>query len=397
MVDRTVTLRSTRSFSYTALNPSRALGQNFVGDANTVRRIARLAEVGAGDRVVEIGPGLGSLTLALLETGAAVTAVEMDRFLIPVLRQMVEPKGATVVHADALEVDWPALLGNEPGWVLVANLPYNVATPLVLKVLDEAPMVQRLLVMVQREVGERLAATPGSKAYGAVSVKVAWSATASVVGKVPPTVFVPAAQGRLRARACSNATPRWATGKSATQCSSSSKRVSPRAARCCATPSRFGRRRRASTPPASSRPSAPSDSTSPHGEDSRRAARVLAPAKLTLSLRVTGVRDDGYHLIDAEMVSVDFCDTLAFADGDGLDRHRRARFPRATTSSSGRCARSTGRRTSRWTSRFPQVRVLAVGRRTPRPCCAGRASTTSRSRRRSVATCRSACAAGAPA
>lgn len=173
------------------LEPSRALGQNFVGDANTVRRIARLAEVGTGDRVVEIGPGLGSLTLALLETGAAVTAVEMDRFLIPVLRHVVEPHGATVVHADALALDWRALLGDEPGWALVANLPYNVATPLVLTVLADAPMVDRLLVMVQREVGERFAAPPGKKAFGAVTVKVAWSATATLVGKVPPTVFVP--------------------------------------------------------------------------------------------------------------------------------------------------------------------------------------------------------------
>jgi 16S rRNA (adenine1518-N6/adenine1519-N6)-dimethyltransferase len=170
------------------LQPSRALGQNFVGDANTVRRIARLAEVGAGDRVVEVGPGLGSLSLALLETGASLTVVELDRFLIPILEQMLP--GARVVHADALEVDWPELLGDEP-WTLVANLPYNVATPLVLDVLERAPMVRRMLVMVQKEVGERFAARPGSKAYGAVSVKVAWSATASVVGKVPPTVFVP--------------------------------------------------------------------------------------------------------------------------------------------------------------------------------------------------------------
>jgi 16S rRNA (adenine1518-N6/adenine1519-N6)-dimethyltransferase len=173
------------------LTPSRALGQNFVGDANTVRRIARLAGVGPGDRVVEIGPGLGSLTLALLETGASVTAVEMDRYLIPVLKHVVEPKGATVVHADALEVDWHGLLGDDPGWLLVANLPYNVATPLVMKLLDAAPMVQRIVVMVQREVGERFAASPGSKAYGAVTVKVAWSAGASLLGRVPPSVFVP--------------------------------------------------------------------------------------------------------------------------------------------------------------------------------------------------------------
>ena len=96
-----------------------------------------------------------------------------------------------VSQGDALEVDWHALLGDDPGWVLVANLPYNVATPLVLTVLERAPMVRRLLVMVQREVGERFAASPGSKAYGAVSVKVQWSATASIAGKVPPSVFVP--------------------------------------------------------------------------------------------------------------------------------------------------------------------------------------------------------------
>ncbi len=162
-----------------------------MGDANTVRRIARLAEVGAGDRVVEIGPGLGSLTMALLETGASVTAVEMDRFLLPVLRHIVEPAGARIVHADALEVNWPELLGEEPGWVLVANLPYNVATTLVLNVLEQAPMVERLLVMVQREVAERFSAQPRTKAYGAVTVKAAWSASASMVGKVPATVFVP--------------------------------------------------------------------------------------------------------------------------------------------------------------------------------------------------------------
>lgn len=156
-----------------------------------MRRIARLAGVGAGDRVVEIGAGLGSLTLALLETGASVTAVEIDRYLVPVLRSVVEPAGATVVEGDALRLDWPALLGDEPGWVLVANLPYNVATPLVADLLDFVPAISRMLVMVQKEVGERLAAGAGDEAYGAVSVKVAYWATARVIGKVPPTVFVP--------------------------------------------------------------------------------------------------------------------------------------------------------------------------------------------------------------
>jgi 16S rRNA (adenine1518-N6/adenine1519-N6)-dimethyltransferase len=181
------------------LRPSRALGQNFVTDANTVRRIARLADFPAGQRVVEIGAGLGALTLALVEAGAAVTAVEIDQHLLPVLRAQVESHGVRVVQADALTLDWTSLLGHPdeaaetPGqtpWVLVANLPYNVAVPVIVRVLEEAPAVASMLVMVQREVGERLAATPGSKAYGAVSVKVAYHAVARVVGRVPPGVFV---------------------------------------------------------------------------------------------------------------------------------------------------------------------------------------------------------------
>jgi 16S rRNA (adenine1518-N6/adenine1519-N6)-dimethyltransferase len=174
------------------LHPSRALGQNFVADANTVRRIVRLAEVHRGQPVVEIGAGLGSLTLALAEAGAEVTAVEIDRHVVPVLRQQVEPHGVRVVEADALRLDWPELLGDGPEpWALVANLPYNVATPLVIRVLEEAPQVALLLVMVQREVGERMAAGAGDEAYGAVSVKIAYWARATVVGRVPPSVFVP--------------------------------------------------------------------------------------------------------------------------------------------------------------------------------------------------------------
>ena len=179
------------------LAPSRALGQNFVADPNTVRRIARLAAVGEGDRVVEIGPGLGSLTLALVETGARVTAVELDRHLLPPLRSVVEPHGVRVVHGDAMRLDWDELLADtdtgtpDRPWVLVANLPYNVATPLVLDLLAHVPAIDRMLVMVQREVGERLAAQPGSKAYGIPSVKVAYRADAEVVGRVPPTVFIP--------------------------------------------------------------------------------------------------------------------------------------------------------------------------------------------------------------
>jgi 16S rRNA (adenine1518-N6/adenine1519-N6)-dimethyltransferase len=156
-----------------------------------VRRIARLAEVGEGDAVVEIGAGLGSLTLALVETGAAVTAVEVDRHLLPVLCEQVEAAGVRVVEGDARTLDWERVLAGRERWVLVANLPYNVATPLVLDLLDQVPRIQRMLVMVQREAGERLVAGPGDEAYGIPSVKVAYHAEAAIVGHVPPTVFVP--------------------------------------------------------------------------------------------------------------------------------------------------------------------------------------------------------------
>lgn len=172
------------------LRPSRALGQNFLVEPPTAARIARMAAIGPGDRVLEIGAGLGSLTVALAATGASVTAVEMDRRLVAVLRSLVSPCGVRVVEGDAMRLGWGQVLG--PGeWVVVANLPYNMATPLVLRLLEEAPAVSRLLVMVQAEVGERMAARAGDPAYGAVSVKVAYWATASVAGKVPRTVFLP--------------------------------------------------------------------------------------------------------------------------------------------------------------------------------------------------------------
>jgi 16S rRNA (adenine1518-N6/adenine1519-N6)-dimethyltransferase len=173
------------------LRTSRALGQHFLADPNTARRIVRLAGVEPGDRVLEIGPGVGSLTVALTEAGAHVTAVELDRHVIPALEEVVDGSAVAVVHADALTVDLGELLAGADGWKLVANLPYNVATPLVARVLEAAPAVSSLLVMVQREVGERLAAGPGGKEYGAVSVKVAYYGTAKVVGSVPRTVFLP--------------------------------------------------------------------------------------------------------------------------------------------------------------------------------------------------------------
>ena len=194
------------------IRPAKALGQNFVADPNTVRRIVRLAGVEPGDRVVEIGPGLGSLTLALAEAGASVVALELDRRLAGVVREVTAGLPVAVVVGDALRVRFDEVLAAAPSgdpadssgdptdtssdpadrpWTLVANLPYNVATPVVIRILEEAPAIASLLVMVQREVGERLAAGPGDDAYGATSVKVAYWASAEVAGRVPPTVFVP--------------------------------------------------------------------------------------------------------------------------------------------------------------------------------------------------------------
>jgi 16S rRNA (adenine1518-N6/adenine1519-N6)-dimethyltransferase len=174
------------------LAPRRDLGQNFVADANTVRRIARLAEVGQGSKVVEIGAGLGSLTLALAETGADIIAVEIDRGVVPVLRVITEAlPNVRVVEADAMTLDWTELLGDTAGWVLVANLPYNVATPLVCDLLDGVPQIERMLVMVQKEAAERFCAAPRTPQYGAVTVKVSYWATARIAGTVPASVFVP--------------------------------------------------------------------------------------------------------------------------------------------------------------------------------------------------------------
>lgn len=183
---------ASRQLEGAGLRAKRALGQNFVVDANTVRKIARLANVDNHRHVLEIGAGLGSLTLALAETGALVTAVEVDDQLLPLLRENVDPIDTiTVVHADAMKLNWSTLLEGGDDWALVANLPYNVATPLVADVLDFVPQVQRMLVMVQKEVGERFCASPSTEAYGALSVKVAFHATARIAGIVPPTVFLP--------------------------------------------------------------------------------------------------------------------------------------------------------------------------------------------------------------
>jgi 16S rRNA (adenine1518-N6/adenine1519-N6)-dimethyltransferase len=167
------------------------LGQNFLVDPNLARAIA--AEVGAGPgvRVLEIGAGFGSLTLALAATGADVLAVEFDRALLPALREVVgDLPGVNVMSADAMKLRWSEVL-DDAGWRMCANLPYNIAVPVVMDLLDDAPSVELLVVTVQREVGERLAASAGEPAYGAVSVRVAYRATATISRTVPPQVFWP--------------------------------------------------------------------------------------------------------------------------------------------------------------------------------------------------------------
>jgi len=173
------------------IQPTKKLGQNFVIDANTVRRIVKSAGVVGGETVVEIGPGLGSLTLGLLETGARVVAVEIDNRLaaqLPITVGELQPDAELqVVQADAMKV---IELPLEPT-VLVANLPYNISVPVLLHFLEHFPALQRGLVMVQAEVGQRLAATPGSKVYGAPSVKAAWYGDWRTSGLVSRQVFWP--------------------------------------------------------------------------------------------------------------------------------------------------------------------------------------------------------------
>ena len=177
------------------LKARRERGQNFVADPNTVRRIAELSQVGSGDLVIEVGPGLGSLTLALVETGATVVAVEIDTGLAEVAREVLG-ESATVIVGDALNIDWGQLISEhsvdlDGGVHVVANLPYNVGTTIVLDLLAEVPQIESITVLVQNEVAQRFAAAPGSKIYGIPSVLSALHATAEVVAMVPPTVFVP--------------------------------------------------------------------------------------------------------------------------------------------------------------------------------------------------------------
>ncbi len=178
-----------------SLRPTKTRGQNFVTDANTVRRIVRASQLTPGERVLEVGPGLGSLTLALLAAGHPVTAIEVDPVLAAALPDTIErfapglaPGSLLVLHQDALRVQ--ELPDPQPS-ALVANLPYNISVPVLLHLLERFPRLDSALVMVQAEVAARLAAGPGSRVYGVPSAKAAWYAEVSLAGPISRSVFWP--------------------------------------------------------------------------------------------------------------------------------------------------------------------------------------------------------------
>ncbi|WP_423463112.1 16S rRNA (adenine(1518)-N(6)/adenine(1519)-N(6))-dimethyltransferase RsmA [Promicromonospora sp. MS192] len=175
------------------VRPTKTLGQNFLHDGGTVRKIVRTAELRPGERVVEVGPGLGSLTLGLVEAGASVVAVEIDPVLAGQIAATVTARfpdaDFEVVLSDAMDV---TTLPGAPPTALVANLPYNVAVPVLLTMLQRFGSLERVLVMVQAEVADRIAAVPGSKIYGVPSVKAAWYASARRAGTIGRSVFWPA-------------------------------------------------------------------------------------------------------------------------------------------------------------------------------------------------------------
>jgi 16S rRNA (adenine1518-N6/adenine1519-N6)-dimethyltransferase len=173
------------------VRPTKTLGQNFIADPNLARAIVADAGVGPGDRVLEIGAGFGSITVALAEAGCDVLAIELDRRIAPALAELVAAYPTVrVERTDAMRADWDELLGSGP-WAMVSNLPYNISVPVVVGLLESVPAIERYLVMVQREVGERFVAGPGDEAYGTVSVRIAYRATAELVRRVPASIFWP--------------------------------------------------------------------------------------------------------------------------------------------------------------------------------------------------------------
>ncbi|HLT97744.1 MAG TPA: 16S rRNA (adenine(1518)-N(6)/adenine(1519)-N(6))-dimethyltransferase RsmA [Acidimicrobiia bacterium] len=175
------------------LRPRKEFGQHFLADRNLIDKIVATAEVGGEDKVVEVGAGTGALTVALADTGARVIAYEVDERMRPVLEEVLAGTTVDLRYEDALEVDLQSVLADD-GWKLVANLPYNVGTPLVMDVLLRVPAITSLTIMLQKEVADRLVAAPGSSDYGLPSVVVAFTARVVERFTVPPQVFVPPPQ-----------------------------------------------------------------------------------------------------------------------------------------------------------------------------------------------------------
>ena len=176
------------------ISPRKSLGQNFVVEPNTIRQVIELASIKSDDSVIEVGPGIGSLTSSLLEVAGHVTAVEVDRALVQVLTDLLQPedKKFRLINADVMNLDVNELLvARNESWNLVANLPYNISVPLICDFLERVPVITKMTVMVQREVAERLVAKTGEKAFGLPSLKVQYFADAKKIADVPPSVFLP--------------------------------------------------------------------------------------------------------------------------------------------------------------------------------------------------------------
>lgn len=176
------------------INPRKSLGQNFVVEPNTIRQIIELASIEADDFVIEVGPGIGSLTSSLLEVAGHVTAIEVDDALVRVLTDLLRPEDNRfrLVNADVMNLDVNELLAaRNESWKLVANLPYNISVPLICDFLERVPVITKMTVMVQKEVAERLVAKTGEKAFGLPSLKIQYFAEVKKIADVPPSVFLP--------------------------------------------------------------------------------------------------------------------------------------------------------------------------------------------------------------
>jgi 16S rRNA (adenine1518-N6/adenine1519-N6)-dimethyltransferase len=177
------------------IHPKKSLGQNFVVEPNTIRQIIKLADLDSADFVIEVGSGLGSLTLALLESCEHVTAVEVDDVLVNILKEVTGEQTENklrIIHEDVMKLNLKQVLEEKSNhWNLVANLPYNIAVPMICDFLEKAPLISKMTVMVQREVAERMVAKAGEKAYGVPSVKIEYFAEAKIIADIPPTVFIP--------------------------------------------------------------------------------------------------------------------------------------------------------------------------------------------------------------